>query len=1073
MSESNLPTTPAAVPVNQPVVGPINAALAAQLEALLAQRGPSTITSGFLAWFGDTQFPDGGANAPPLTQQAWQRYYYRLQTAALSSSLLPPLSAIQTLTTEFRPDGPLPIAIACFQCAVPKPDFTRQVIDAAERGNSLNPAPTDLASVIQPATAFMVAGLLHDQWGQATPQFRSRVVTYVLDERFYCTNPGAPLPDTIEIDLGDGRGYRTIRFGSRITTTYPTGQSATATVRCTYGTTVLEGRLTVPILEVNAAPLPDETWPLTGYPSLTQGTAYVYRAAGHATAVNPVIIAEGFPGGYPYDYLYDLVNQCGTLEKLRAAGYDVVLVSFANGLDTIQQNADVVIACIQQAMSLTKAPLIVGGVSMGGLITRYALASLEAHGYPHNTRLFISIDTPHGGAYTSLGDQWLAHYLAPASAEAATMAALVDSSSNQQFLMSWVQGGTVGASPLRIEFLRELEGIGNYPQLPRRIAVSCGRGDGVRSIPPRAPLVIWNGGPFAAAQLASSPEGSTAGVVAHGYSFVSDPAIPSVLSVTSQYSWDGAPGGQNVYDAVATKIIASIGCRPPAQDVAPVTCCVPTLSALDIDPSKYSPFEPVPAPGTGASPFHDYVCSAENLPHLTITDAVSDWLLTSIGLPPSVSVPKPVSQAAKAAPSPFDPSAFNPHDPAYIANPYPTYAQFRTHAPVFWVEPYNSYWVFRYEDAMRVFNDSDNFGPAPGPPAPAGVNDYVKNRIEPPPSLAPGPFDVLANLPLGLFFLDPPTHGTVRGLIEPSFGQAIAQASVVAAIAARQDLVAAKQSGLIELYTSYALPMPAAVLMTVLGIPAEDWMGIGQWIGANVAGHDITQPAAVQAMGATCYMAINAYLQALTSGAGPVQPTPGGLLDLLLRYAVGPDKLSTAQVQTSAANLMIAGYLSTTFLIATGTYNLLRTNQLELLRQQPSLLMNAINEMLRFDAPAQLVDRFVAKQRVTLGGKPLIAGDPVTVVLGSANHDETVFYDPEQFDIRRAFDPKWPHLGFGWGIHRCIGAPLVMEHTAPVAFRTLLQELPSIRLAGTPQWQTDPYLRSVSNLPLDVRETIR
>jgi cytochrome P450 len=374
---------------------------------------------------------------------------------------------------------------------------------------------------------------------------------------------------------------------------------------------------------------------------------------------------------------------------------------------------------------------------------------------------------------------------------------------------------------------------------------------------------------------------------------------------------------------------------------------------------------------------------------------------------------------------------------------------------------------------MRVFNDSDNFGPAPGPPAPPGVNDYVKNRIEPPPSLAPGPFDVLANMPLGLFFLDPPVHGTVRGLIEPSFGQAIAEASVVAAIAARQELVAAKQSGMIELYTSYALPMPAAVLLTVLGIPTQDWMGIGQWIGANVAGHDITQPAAVQAMGATCFMAINAYLQALTSGNGPVQPTSGGLLDLLARNAVGPDKLSTAQVQTSTGNLMIAGYLSTTFLIATGTYNLLRTNQLELLRQQPSLLMNAINEMLRFDAPAQLVDRFVARQRVTLGGKQLIAGDPVTVILGSANHDETVFRDPEQFDITRTFDPKWPHLGFGWGIHRCIGAPLVMEHTAPVAFRTLLQELPSIRLAGTPQWQTDPYLRSVSNLPLDVRETIR
>src|SRR5262245_65272220 len=119
MSESSLPapTTPVS---NQPAVGPVNAALAAQIEALLAQRSPSTIDSGFLAWFGDTQFPDGSTNAPPLTQQAWERYYYRLQTAALSSTLVPPLSAIQALTSAFRPDRPLPIAIGCLQSPMPK-----------------------------------------------------------------------------------------------------------------------------------------------------------------------------------------------------------------------------------------------------------------------------------------------------------------------------------------------------------------------------------------------------------------------------------------------------------------------------------------------------------------------------------------------------------------------------------------------------------------------------------------------------------------------------------------------------------------------------------------------------------------------------------------------------------------------------------------------------------------------------------------------------------------------------------------------------------------------------------------
>ena len=183
----------------------------------------------------------------------------------------------------FRPDGPLPIAIASLQLSIVRPEFMQQVVEAAERDTALNPPPLSLEAVIQPATAFIVAGLMHDQWGQATPKFRSRVVTYVLDERFYCTNPGGPIPDQIEIDVHDGRGFRGAEFGSRITVTYPTGETATATVRCHYGSTALEGQLSVPILDVAAAPLPDDTWSLTGIPSLNTGTAYVYRAPGHAT----------------------------------------------------------------------------------------------------------------------------------------------------------------------------------------------------------------------------------------------------------------------------------------------------------------------------------------------------------------------------------------------------------------------------------------------------------------------------------------------------------------------------------------------------------------------------------------------------------------------------------------------------------------------------------------------------------------------------------------------------------------------------------------------------------------------
>jgi cytochrome P450 len=119
--------------------------------------------------------------------------------------------------------------------------------------------------------------------------------------------------------------------------------------------------------------------------------------------------------------------------------------------------------------------------------------------------------------------------------------------------------------------------------------------------------------------------------------------------------------------------------------------------------------------------------------------------------------------------------------------------------------------------------------------------------------------------------------------------------------------------------------------------------------------------------------------------------------------------------------------------------------------------------MLRYDTPAQIVDR-VAATDVTLGGQKISAGESVSAILGSANRDPGVFDDPDRFDITRSPNP---HVAFGDGIHYCIGAPLV-RLVAPAAFTVLLQELPSFSLAGVPQWQADPYLRSVSNLPLAV-----
>ena len=397
-----------------------------------------------------------------------------------------------------------------------------------------------------------------------------------------------------------------------------------------------------------------------------------------------------------------------------------------------------------------------------------------------------------------------------------------------------------------------------------------------------------------------------------------------------------------------------------------------------------------------------------------------------------------------------DPDAFNPHSPEFLANPYPAYATMRERAPVSFVRGYESWWVFRYADVKRVLDEQDLF---------------LKNS--PNPSMPPGPFDVLAYMPQGLFSLDPPEHDRQRAIIDPLFKQSIAQADEFAAQLARDLLVKAKASRRIELVNAFALPLPAAVLMTVMGIPRGDQAGVGQWVGSIVAGHDIAAPFALQAAAGTCAMALGAFFQALMRAPACPAHDPG-LLGRMTQQGV-EQGLMREDVQQTAVNFAVAGYMSTVFLIATGTLNLLRNaDQLSRLRDDDRLMQGAIEEMLRYDAPAQLADRYAARD-TELGGVKLRRGDKVTAVLGSANRDPDIFADPDRFDIGRAEGTRLGelHLGFGDGIHYCIGAPLV-RLVAPVAFRALLAELPQMRLEGLVQWQTDPYLRSVSNLPLAI-----
>ena len=396
----------------------------------------------------------------------------------------------------------------------------------------------------------------------------------------------------------------------------------------------------------------------------------------------------------------------------------------------------------------------------------------------------------------------------------------------------------------------------------------------------------------------------------------------------------------------------------------------------------------------------------------------------------------------------FDPSTFNPHDPAFLADPYPTYAAFREHAPIAAVPLYRSDWMFRHADCVEVLTNTDVWvkNPPGGSPVP------------------PGPYGTMvSNFPDGLFASDPPLHTQLRSILEPLFAEAIQTAPALAQAIGTPLLAAARQHGRMELISDYALPLPANVLFTLLGIPDDRVIrgGLVMWQAAIVAAHDITQTPAVLGMGATCSMALNNYFDALLL-ANRSAPAPGLFAAICTAFADAG--LSPQEVQMCAVDFLIAGYLSTTFIIGTGIRNLLlNPDQLGLLRNDvDGLIGRAVEEMLRMDGPVQVIDR-VAAVDTKVNGRPYPQNSRVTAVIGSADHDPAVFRNPERFLIRRAGNAR--HLAFGDGIHHCIGAPLA-RLVAPVAIRMLLEAFPHLELDGEAQWQTDPYLRAVTSLPL-------
>lgn len=602
----------------------INSTLLAQLRALIARATIADIPSGIVLWWPGVKLPSGKKFGKPKSQTDWSACYSILVQCELQAGWLRTVSTVNASLRQVAQDGPIPLSLAAFQYAQPRKALRRRIRKAIKSNKPLESVPTDLDNALKNRFTFFASCLLPEQWDQSPPQVRARIFQLEISRALYLANPGCAVPEEIRVDVGNGE--QRVRFGDRVTCVAGGKDEVIVKIRARWNKKWLHAACRVPVSPRPAARKPDETWPLS-VPGGASGHASVYRGARQSANRRYFIMCEGFPGGYAADYLADLLNQHGMFNAILAMGIDVVTIGLNNGLAAIEDNADVVIAGIDKA-SETGRHHVVGGISMGGMIARYALLAMQERGLAHHTAAYLSIDTPHQGSRTSVAVQWFAHYFRDVVPRMRDMCTLLNSPANQQFLPQWLDNGTVRQSPLRTRLYDAFQRMGDYPANMKLFAIASGRGDGRAAFGPGQRMVTWSGSRLASCEInAIGPPGDQSPVASGEWVLSRQPGNES-LQLRDSTCWEAVAGSTNYYNVEVYLTASSIG--QGRVNLEQVTACtVPTVSALDIRNS--APEAPVPKPSPEVSPFDDYVHADKNLSHTMLSADMCDWVLKKLG----------------------------------------------------------------------------------------------------------------------------------------------------------------------------------------------------------------------------------------------------------------------------------------------------------------------------------------------------------------------------------------------------------------------------------------------------------
>ena len=395
--------------------------------------------------------------------------------------------------------------------------------------------------------------------------------------------------------------------------------------------------------------------------------------------------------------------------------------------------------------------------------------------------------------------------------------------------------------------------------------------------------------------------------------------------------------------------------------------------------------------------------------------------------------------------------SFDLRSPDFIDNPYPTYRAMRDEAPV-WRDPSTGHiFVTRYDDVLAVLKDSR----------------FSSNRIAD--RMKRVPVDLDADqlhriLVDRLVMTDGRRHRDLRREVGSAF-----TAAMVRTYTQKTDSIVQEaferfsESQTLDVLNDLALPIPSHVILSVIGLPPRDHAQLRRWaedfylwLAHSPGGITSRTEKAI-----TSVESMSDYIREELPKVSEINHRSylGRIQSNLVE-----DRMTETEAVANLIGVINAAHETTTSLILNGTLALLRNpDQLQILIEKPDIISNAVEEMLRYDSPSQVISR-IASEDLELGGVRIDAGEMLALVLGSANRDERVFAEPDAFDVRRNDRQQ---LAFGHGSHFCTGSGLALLEVAMI-FRRLVPLLPNARIVSGPvQWRPSPAFRSPLALKIE------